>query len=273
MLAIYQYLEIGIFSAALTEGLALWLFHPGGYNWKSFFCSYGLKGIRAAFILAPVGIVLFPVSWWVYTHRIFTLEIAGPFELLGLFVFVDFLYYLRHRLIHCIRFFWLTHSVHHASPDLNLAAGSVSSWGTSTIFFDGLFLLLPLFYLGFPPDLLLTMVFLNIALQTWLHITWCPRLGWLEFILNTPTHHRIHHSIHPEFGGKNYGGLLIVFDRMFGTFEATQEVSPVYGIRERADSYNPLVISIREWVIWIRDLSGARSMTAFFKKIVSFDPL
>lgn len=271
MLAIYQYLEIGIFLIALTEGLVLWLFHADGYSWKSFFCSYGLKFIRAVFILAPIGIILLPLSWWVYKHRIYTLDLSGPLGLIGLFIFVDFLYYWRHRLIHRIRFFWLTHSVHHASPDLNLAAGSVSSWGTSTTFFDGLFLLLPLLLLGIHPNLFLTMIFLNVAFQTWLHIPWCPRLGWLEYILNTPTHHRIHHSTHPEFGGKNYGGLLIVFDRLFGTFEAREEIAPIYGIRERKPSYNPLVIAFREWIIWFRDLGRARSLGAFFKTIVSSD--
>jgi sterol desaturase/sphingolipid hydroxylase (fatty acid hydroxylase superfamily) len=274
MLTFYQYLEIGIFSAALAEGLGLWLFHAEGYNWKSFLCSYGLKSLRAVFVLAPVWMVLLPFSWWLYERRIFTVDISGLLGLFGLFILVDFFYYVRHWLMHRVRFFWLSHSVHHASPDLNLAAGSVTSWESATILCSCFFLFLPLFYLGLRPDLFFVMVYLNMALQTWFHNTWCPRLGWLEYVLNTPTHHRLHHSINPEFEGKNYGGLLIVFDRMFGTFEEAKEKVPlVYGVRERTNTYNPLIISSREWIRWALDLSRARSMTAFFKKIVSFDPV
>jgi sterol desaturase/sphingolipid hydroxylase (fatty acid hydroxylase superfamily) len=101
---------------------------------------------------------------------------------------------------------------------------------------------------------------INLLYQFWLHAEWIPKLGWLEYVLNTPSHHRVHHAANPEYLDHNYGGVLIVFDRLFGTFVAERDDLPCrYGLVEPLRSNNPIVIAFHEWVALMRDLIRART--------------
>ncbi|UYN94202.1 MAG: sterol desaturase family protein [Enhydrobacter sp.] len=125
----------------------------------------------------------------------------------------------------------------------------------ATVFF------VPLVLLGFEPHLVLTTLFLNLIYQFWLHTDWIPKLGWLEYVINTPSAHRVHHARNPEYLDANFGGVLILFDRLFGTYiEERADVPCDYGlVSPKVTSHNPLVVNLAPFVSLAKDLAAARS--------------
>jgi sterol desaturase/sphingolipid hydroxylase (fatty acid hydroxylase superfamily) len=114
--------------------------------------------------------------------------------------------------------------------------------------------------LGFPPKAVFAALALNLLYQFWLHTEWVPKLGWLEYVLNTPSHHRVHHAANADYIDRNYGGVLIVFDRLFGTFAAERDDLPCrYGLVTPLVSHNPIRIAFHDWLKMTSDLRGARS--------------
>lgn len=162
----------------------------------------------------------------------------------ALLLFVDdFAYYWFHRFSHEIRFFWNFHVVHHSSNKYNLSVAVRQSW------FSGIahwIFYLPAALLGFPLWAFVTMHGLNLIYQFWIHTSFIGKLGFLEKILNTPSHHRVHHGVNDQYLDKNYAGIFIVWDRMFGTFIEETE-TPRYGIIKPLDGYNPLWINTHGW--------------------------
>jgi sterol desaturase/sphingolipid hydroxylase (fatty acid hydroxylase superfamily) len=178
-----------------------------------------------------------------------------------LFIGQEFCYYWHHRAAHRVRWFWATHCVHHSPNELTLASalrlGLTGKISGAALFF------VPLVWLGYAPVAVLATVGLNLLYQFWLHATWIPKLGPLEWVLNTPSHHRVHHASNPEYLDRNYGGVLIVFDRLFGTFSAEREaVAPRYGLTTPLRSYNPLRIALHGWQALARDLVATRGWRA-----------
>ncbi len=172
-----------------------------------------------------------------------------------LFFAVDFLYYWFHRLHHEVRFFWAAHVTHHSSQYFNLTTAVRQSWTpvTGTVFY------IPLFFLGFEPWQYAFMYGWNLIYQFWIHTERIDKLpSWFEAVMNTPSHHRVHHGANNEYLDKNYGGILIVFDRVFGTFEA-EGVRPTYGLTKNISSYNPVYVAWHEFVAIGRDLRTATS--------------
>lgn len=160
-----------------------------------------------------------------------------------LFFADDFAYYWFHRISHESRLFWNFHVVHHSSQEYNLSVAVRQSW------FGGLahwIFYAPLMLLGFAPWMLLLVHGLNLIYQFWIHTKVVRNLGPLEYILNTPAHHRVHHGVNDQYLDKNYGGVLIIWDRLFGTFIAETE-EPRYGIIKPVGSYNPLWINLHAW--------------------------
>ncbi len=171
------------------------------------------------------------------------------------FLGVDFLYYWFHRLSHEVNAFWAAHVVHHQSEDYNLAVAlrqgafqGVFSW----VFY------LPLALVGVPPIMFLTLSSIDTLYQFWIHTRAIDRLGPLEWVLNTPSHHRVHHGRNPKYLDRNHAGALIVWDRLFGTFQAEEE-EPVYGITKPLQSWNPLWANVHGFVDIARDVARARS--------------
>ncbi|MFO0947414.1 MAG: sterol desaturase family protein [Planctomycetota bacterium] len=161
-----------------------------------------------------------------------------------LFLGVDFCYYWFHRLSHEINAAWAAHAVHHQSEEYNLTVALRQ--GTFQPFFSWVFYL-PLAVLGFPPEWFAAMSSFNTLYQFWIHTRAIGKLGPLEWVLNTPSHHRVHHGRNPKYLDKNHAGTLIIWDRMFGTFQEEEE-EPVYGIVRPLASWNPLWANVHEYV-------------------------
>ncbi|WP_272422295.1 sterol desaturase family protein [Polyangium jinanense] len=166
----------------------------------------------------------------------FEIKATSPIASIGLLIGVDFCYYWFHRFSHRVHVAWTSHALHHQGEDYNLTLG-IRQHPTQG-FFERAFYL-PLAFIGFPPAMAATAVTINAAYQLLLHTELVGKLGPLEWVLNTPSHHRVHHGINPRYLDKNFGGMLIIWDRMFGTF-AEEDEQPVYGTVEPVASFDPV---------------------------------
>jgi sterol desaturase/sphingolipid hydroxylase (fatty acid hydroxylase superfamily) len=170
-----------------------------------------------------------------------------------LFLGVDCAYYWFHRIAHEYNAPWAGHVVHHSSEDYNLAVALRQGS------FQGLFswvFYLPLALAGFPPPWFAATLSFNLLYQFWIHTRTIGKLGPLEWVLNTPSHHRVHHGRNPKYLDRNYAGTLIIWDRMFGTFQAEEE-EPVYGLTKPLNSWNPLWANLHVWRDLCRDAWAA----------------
>jgi sterol desaturase/sphingolipid hydroxylase (fatty acid hydroxylase superfamily) len=228
------------------------------YPWRDSLASVGVWlgrfvfGIAGAFV---VGAVYFGV--WELTPLRVPLDNVWSWALL--FVGLEFFYYWFHRCSHEIRWMWATHNVHHSAERLHLVAAYRLGW-TSLISGSWLFYL-PLVALGFHPAAVLLMLSINLAYQFWLHTDAIGKLPrWYEYVFNTPSHHRVHHAVNPAYLDRNYGGVVILFDRWLGTFAEERAAEPCrYGLVDPNPSRNPFVIALREWVRMGRDLWRAKT--------------
>lgn len=169
---------------------------------------------------------------------------------LGLFLLVDFAYYWAHRMSHEINLFWGGHVVHHQSEDYNLSVALRQS-SLQVIWTFGFSL--PIALLGFDTWDFALISSLNTLYQFWIHTETIGKMGWFEYIFNTPSHHRVHHGRDPKYIDKNHAGSLIIWDRMFGTFQEEEE-KPTYGITKPINSWNPLYANISHYVEMGKDL-------------------
>ncbi|WP_246119327.1 sterol desaturase family protein [Aliikangiella coralliicola] len=171
----------------------------------------------------------------------------------------DFTYYVEHFCLHKIRLFWAAHSVHHSSNVMNTATAfrfSLFDPLISAIFH------IPLLLLGFHPMFIFAAEIIIQAYQFWIHNEMIGKLGPLEWLFNTPSHHRVHHGSDKEYIDTNYGGILIIWDRLFGTF-AKEEKLPTYGLTTPMTSKNPITVQFYEWMRMYRDLRNANSLGEF----------
>ncbi|MFY0521899.1 sterol desaturase family protein [Archangium gephyra] len=173
----------------------------------------------------------------------------GLFAWVLLFFAEDLCYYWFHRVHHESRFFWASHVVHHSSQHYNLSTALRQTWTPMT----GLLFWAPLPLLGFHPAMVLTAHAISLLYQFWIHTEAIGRMGPLEWVLNTPSHHRVHHGANPRYLDRNYAGILIIWDRLFGTFQAEDE-RPVYGLTKNLRTYNPLRIAFHEYAAILRDV-------------------
>jgi alkylglycerol monooxygenase len=162
----------------------------------------------------------------------------------ALLLFIDdFAYYWFHRISHEVRFFWNFHVVHHSSNQYNLSVAVRQSWFSGVahwIFY------VPVAFLGFPFWAFVFMHGINLIYQFWIHTQFITKLGPLEYVLNTPSHHRVHHGVNEEYLDKNYAGIFIIWDRLFGTFVEEKDAVR-YGITTPLKTYNPLWINSHAW--------------------------
>ncbi len=193
--------------------------------------------------------ILFAGYLWIYQHHALVdmsqFSPAGKWwAALALFLGVDFCYYWFHRFSHEMNGPWAGHVVHHQSEEYNLAVALRQ--GTFQACFSWVFYL-PLAWIGFPPLWFVAMSSFNTLYQFWIHTKTIGKLGWFEWIFNTPSHHRVHHGRNPKYLDKNHAGTLIIWDRMFGTFQEEQE-EVVYGITRPLKSWNPVWANLEEFV-------------------------
>lgn len=191
-------------------------------------------GAAASFVSALFAFAQTYIDW-----RISTTWLSAAACLL----IVDFLYYVEHRASHRIRLLWaISHSVHHSSPLFDQVTGLRVS------FVDGF--LSPWFYLpavliGFDPKLIIACFLVMVGYQQWLHTDSIGKLGWFDRVFNSPSNHRVHHAIQTQYLDKNYGGILILWDRLFGTYEPEGEL-PHYGLTHQIQSTNPITVHVSE---------------------------
>lgn len=251
-----------MFGMAVAEGVVLSRRRPEGYDWWAFAASMADAAGRqfTHLVSAAAGLVVaVPLLDWIHTHRLFTITMDSTWAFVLLFVGVEFCYYWYHRCAHRVRWFWATHAVHHSPNQLTLATAVRLGW-TGRITGTALFFS-PMVWLGFTPLVVSVALAVNLLYQFWLHTTWVPKLGrWFEWVFNTPSHHRVHHGSNPEYLDCNYGGVVIVFDRLFGSFvEERDDLPPRYGLTTPLLTRNPLRIAFHEWLNLARDLGAARS--------------
>ncbi len=221
-----------------------------------------------------VFIVTFTAAAYIWVQAnlgLFALSESNPWVWVGTFFAVDFFYYWFHRLSHQINFLWAAHVVHHQSEEYNLTVAlrqSVLQPGFSWVFY------LPLAAIGVPPFVFFVLLSINILYQFWIHTRLIQRMGPLELFLNTPSHHRVHHGQNPQYIDRNHAGTLIIWDRIFGTFEPEGE-PVVYGVTEPTSSGNPLWANVHTW--WftagqIANASGLGNKIRFFTKGPNWQP-
>jgi sterol desaturase/sphingolipid hydroxylase (fatty acid hydroxylase superfamily) len=250
---------VGILMASIIEALVLSWRKPGSYDWASMGVSVSDMIIRNLLrYFLPAAFVV-TVSDWLWDHRIATVPLDNFASFFLLFIGQEFCYYWYHRAGHRVRWFWLSHGIHHSSNSLSLAAAYRLSWTagyTGVVFF-----FLPLVWLGFSVQVVLACLVLNLLYQFWLHATWIPRLGWLELVINTPSSHRVHHASNVEYLDGNYGGVLILFDRLFGTYiPESKTVAISYGWVEPIKTLNVFKLQFTPWQQLFKDLRTAKSV-------------
>jgi sterol desaturase/sphingolipid hydroxylase (fatty acid hydroxylase superfamily) len=226
-----------------------------GYTWLDTFASLSM-GV-GYLIVKQVGlIVTVPLYYLAYEFRLFDIPSEGWVWWLALVFAQDFAYYWFHRMHHAIRFMWAAHVNHHSSEHYNLSTALRQSWSGV---FTALPFFLPLCMLGFTPSMVATVGLLNLLYQYWIHTEVVEKIGFMEAVLMTPSHHRVHHGTQEHYLDRNHGGLLIIWDRMFGTFEPEGE-KVVYGLTKNIETYNPLKIAFHEWGDLVRDVKNADSL-------------
>ncbi len=229
--------------------------HRDLYETKDTFSSLAM-GIGNVVIGLWGKTLVFATYYLIYQFRLFTFGWEWYIWILAFFA-DDISYYWFHRKSHEIRFFWASHVVHHTSQKYNLSTALRQTWtGNLT----GAFLFwiwMP--FLGFHPIMVMTMQAVSLIYQFWIHTETIGKLPPpIEYIFNTPSHHRVHHGSNPEYIDKNHAGVLIIWDRIFGTFQP-ETFRPTYGITKNITTYNPVRIAFHEWKdIW-RDIRQSDS--------------
>jgi sterol desaturase/sphingolipid hydroxylase (fatty acid hydroxylase superfamily) len=217
--------------------------------------AMGIGNVLIGFFVGK-AIVLGALSL-VYQFRLFTIDMTQWWAWIILFFADDFSYYWFHRISHSSRYFWASHVVHHSSMKYNLGTALRQTW-TGNI--SGAFIFwiwLPL--VGFSPVAVMTMQSISLLYQFWIHTEHINKFpAPIEYIFNTPSHHRVHHGSDLNYLDKNHAGVLVIWDRLFGTFEQERN-RPTYGLTKNIDSHNPVRIAFHEWVDIGRDLRKAGS--------------
>jgi len=166
------------------------------------------------------------------------------------FLLYDLAYYWKHRFGHEVALFWGSHVAHHQSEDYNLG----TALRQTSIDFYGFLFYLPFFVLGFPAEILFTVVSLNLIYQFWVHTEHVPKLGLLEWVFVTPSNHRVHHARNKIYVDRNYGGVFIIWDRLFGSFqEELEQEAVVFGLRKPLNSWNPVWANVHVYWRLIQD--------------------
>lgn len=207
--------------------------------------SLGLGSSVAGLVF---GGAIAAVSLWLYEFRLF--DIGWQWWVWPIcFVLDDLAYYAFHRTAHRVRWFWAAHVNHHSSQHYNLSTALRQTW---TGFFAGSFIFrLPLVLIGFHPAMLAICAGLNLVYQFWIHTEAIGRMPrWFEAVMNTPSHHRVHHATNPRYLDRNYAGVFIIWDKLFGTFEEEQpdEERIRYGIVKQLGSFHLLWAVFHEWI-------------------------
>ncbi|MBS2019008.1 MAG: sterol desaturase family protein [Deltaproteobacteria bacterium] len=225
-----------------------------GYRKSDTLASLAM-GVGSLVTVTAINAGVFALAKLLWPHRVTDLG-TGALAWAVAIVGWDFAYYWHHRIEHECRLFWASHVNHHSSQHFNLSTALRQPWTpfTSMVFFP------PLALLGVAPWMIMVAGGVNLIYQYWVHTELVGRMpAWFEWVFNTPSHHRVHHGANPEYLDRNYGGILIVWDRLFRSFEP-ERARVVYGLTKNITSYNPFVIAFHEYAAIARDVLGAKSL-------------
>jgi sterol desaturase/sphingolipid hydroxylase (fatty acid hydroxylase superfamily) len=251
-----------VFALPLLIGIALveaWLYPKllaRRFPWAEAWTSIGVAAGQMLIRIVGGGLTL---GWffWLWSVTPMRIPVDTIWGVALLLLTVELVYYWHHRLSHEIRWFWATHAVHHSPNHLNFSAAIRLGWtgevsGAALVFS-------PAILVGFHPLAVLGMLGVNLIYQFFVHSEYLPKLGPLEKILNTPSNHRVHHASNPAYLDRNYGGMLILYDRLFGTYvEENNNDPPRYGLVKPLMSHNPLHVALHEWLAIGRDFARVR---------------
>jgi len=249
-------LAIPVFLSLILLELCVASFSRGRRHcWRDTLTSILLGLGAVAMAILSSGLFL-PISSFINRYAFFEIGYAW-WAFPACFLATDLAYYLSHRCAHAVRWFWASHVVHHSSEHYNLSTAVRQGW-TGPLSVD-LPLRLLMFLVGFPPPMILVCIGLNLVYQFWVHTETIGRMPrWFEAVMNTPAHHRVHHAVNPRYLDRNYAGVFIVWDRIFGTFEAERpDDAPRYGLVTPLGSFNVLRAAFHEWQSIGRDVLAA----------------
>ena len=236
------------------------------YAWKK-----GIKINRGADMISSLssgisnivkdvlGLSIAIVSYAWLVERIAIFDLGKQWYVFAIaFIAKDFAGYWIHRMEHRVNIFWNRHIIHHSSEEFNLSCALRQS--ISEVFsFVGLFLL-PAALLGVPTEVIAVISPIQLFIQFWYHTRLIDKMGFLEKIIVTPSHHRVHHAINPEYIDKNYSQVFIIWDKLFGTFQPElKEVPPVYGVKRAVSTWNPMLIGVQHFWLILRDAIQTKS--------------
>jgi alkylglycerol monooxygenase len=235
------------------------------YKTQDTLCTIGLLAGNIIVAFSIKGLIL-ALHFYLYQYKIFELSGMLPLWLFWIltFVVIDLVFYIYHRMSHRIRFLWAIHLSHHSSEEMNFAVSFRQAWfgPVSKIPF---FMLLPM--LGFDPTIIAAAGVISTLWGIVGHTQIIGKLGFIEWVFNTPSHHRVHHGSNKQYIDKNYGNLLIIWDRMFGTFEPEEE--PVkFGLVNNVNTYNPAKITFMAWSSMIDDIKNKKNLSEMFITII-----
>lgn len=228
-------------------GWCLWK-KNGYYEFQDSIASLGTAIINQC-VNVLVAFMWMPVLAWLWDHRLMNVE-EGPLAALGLFLGIDFLFYWFHRFGHRTNLGWAAHMPHHSTEELNYA---VALRASVTQRFFSFFFYWPMAFIGFKPAWVVSMVAFHLVLQLIPHTRVVPKLPrFIESWMNTPSHHRVHHARNERYLDKNYGGFLIIWDKLFGSFEDETEACS-YGVTAPPNTWDPTFINFQVWRVVARD--------------------
>lgn len=237
------------------------------YETKDAFASIamGLGNVALGFFSKIIVLLAF---MFIYDNfRLFTIPFAWWSFVLLIFV-DDFSYYWFHRISHLCRLFWASHIVHHSSQKYNLSTALRQTWSGG--FYSFVFWLwLPL--IGFHPGMIILQMSISLLYQFWIHTEAIDKMPkWFESVMNTPSHHRVHHGSNPLYLDRNHAGILIIWDKLFGTFQPElEEERVIYGLTSNINTFNPIKIAFHEWIAMFKDVfSGKKTYLSRLKYLV-----
>lgn len=263
LLALLQYAVPGFALLILAE--IVWMKWRGGVDYEARDSVASLTmGLGNLVDGALIALLLYPLFGWLYQFRLVDWPAGSLLAFPLVLVVQDFCFYWIHRLSHEWRLWWAAHVTHHSSLHYNLTTALRQPWSGFLALSWLPYAAMPL--LGIPIEAIALAHGVSLAYQFWIHTEAVGRLPrWFEALFNTPSHHRVHHATNPRYLDRNYAGVLIVWDRLFGTFEPERaDDPPRYGIVKNLGSFNPLVIGFHEWVGIGRDLRAARTWRGRF---------
>jgi len=245
-----------IIAVILVEAFISNIKNKGLYNQGDTLCTIGLLTGNILMSFSVKGTIL-AFHFFLYNFRVIDLASLIPLWVMWVltFIFIDLIFYIYHRLSHRVRFLWAVHMSHHSSEEMNFAVSFRQAW-FGPISKVPFFMLMPI--LGFDPTIVAVAGVISTLWGIVGHTQIINKLGPLEYVFNTPSHHRVHHGANPEYIDKNYGNLLIIWDKMFGTFEP--ERNPVtFGLVNNVNTFNPLKITFMGWIAIFKDMKKSDS--------------